>query len=132
MSRADIPGINTCLNLETGLRDALFGNPYLEDEALEGDGVRVDHVPFSDIRPPSIEKLEEALHIITTAPGPVYVHCLHGVDRTGMVIAYYRVKRQKWTPEKAIEEMLDLGFHRFPYALIWLPELRAILNRVLG
>jgi protein tyrosine/serine phosphatase len=36
---------------------------------------------------------------------PVFVHCLHGADRTGTMVAIYRIVMQGWTKEKAIEEM---------------------------
>ncbi|HUV86117.1 MAG TPA: hypothetical protein VMX79_03305, partial [bacterium] len=49
---------------------------------------------------------------------PVFVHCHAGVDRTGFVVAAYRVKVEGWTPEKAYEEMARLGFHSF---LFWWP-----------
>jgi hypothetical protein len=45
--------------------------------------------------------------------GPnTYVHCLHGVDRTGLCIAIYRVRHDGWTKARAEKEMLDLGFHK--------------------
>ena len=43
---------------------------------------------------------------------PVFVHCLHGKDRTGIVIAYYRVLFCGWTKAKAEKEMLSLGFRK--------------------
>jgi hypothetical protein len=42
----------------------------------------------------------------------VLVHCLHGVDRTGMAIAAYRICYQGWTVEAAWQEALDMGMHR--------------------
>ena len=46
---------------------------------------------------------------IMTAPGrrPVFVHCLHGSDRTGLMVALYRVAIQGWTKDRAIAEMTD-------------------------
>ena len=43
------------------------------------------------------------------APG-TFVHCAHGQDRTGLVVAVYRV-RHGWTKAQAQAEMLRLGFH---------------------
>lgn len=42
---------------------------------------------------------------------PVFIHCHHGQDRTGLIIGLYRVEVQGWTPSKAYQEMLDVGFH---------------------
>jgi tyrosine-protein phosphatase SIW14 len=41
---------------------------------------------------------------------PTLVHCQHGEDRTGLVIAAYRVRYQGWTKETAMEEALKLGY----------------------
>lgn len=43
----------------------------------------------------------------------VLVHCYHGADRTGIVIAMYRVIQQNWTIEQAKQEMRQggYGFH---------------------
>ena len=49
-------------------------------------------------------------------PGPVLVHCWHGADRTGMVVALYRMVEQGWTREAAIEEMLEGGYG---YHSVW-------------
>lgn len=42
---------------------------------------------------------------------PVFVHCQHGADRTGTMVAVYRVVVQGWDMERAIEEMPNFGFH---------------------
>ena len=43
---------------------------------------------------------------------PVYVHCKAGQNRTGFVIATYRMVYQGWTPEEAVREMRTYGFYR--------------------
>lgn len=44
---------------------------------------------------------------------PIFVHCFHGADRTGLLIAIYRLVRCGWTFQQAYQEMLECGFHRF-------------------
>ncbi len=41
---------------------------------------------------------------------PVLVHCQHGADRTGAMVALYRVLRHGWSDEDAIREMTGGGF----------------------
>jgi protein tyrosine phosphatase (PTP) superfamily phosphohydrolase (DUF442 family) len=41
---------------------------------------------------------------------PAFVHCLRGADRTGMMVAIYRVAVQGWDKEQAIAEMTKGGF----------------------
>ena len=50
---------------------------------------------------------------IVTDPAarPVYVHCLHGVDRTGTMIAIYRMEIEGWRPSEALAEMEHFGAH---------------------
>jgi tyrosine-protein phosphatase SIW14 len=42
----------------------------------------------------------------------VFVHCRYGDDRTGMMIAAYRMAVQCWTAEEAGNEMNAFGFHK--------------------
>ena len=51
------------------------------------------------------------LKLVTDATRqPVFAHCKHGADRTGLVVAVYRIVVQSWTKEEAIAEMTTGGF----------------------
>jgi protein tyrosine/serine phosphatase len=39
------------------------------------------------------------------------VHCRQGADRTGAIVALYRVVVQGWSKQKALLEMKDGGYH---------------------
>ena len=41
----------------------------------------------------------------------VFVHCRYGDDRTGMIIAAYRMAVQNWSAEEAWQEMQQFGFN---------------------
>jgi protein tyrosine/serine phosphatase len=43
---------------------------------------------------------------------PVFVHCKHGEDRTGAMVAIYRMSTQGWSLDQSYREMMDKGFHR--------------------
>lgn len=49
---------------------------------------------------------------------PVFVHCEHGMDRTGLIVALYRVFYQGWSAEKAHDEMLEMGHGRIGNQLL--------------
>ncbi len=44
---------------------------------------------------------------------PVFVHCTLGADRTGLMVAMYRILEEGWTKEQAIAEMKEYGFAPF-------------------
>ena len=55
------------------------------------------------------------LRIVSTAEfQPVLVHCRHGSDRTGMMVAIYRIVVEGWTKAQAIDEMVNGGYGYHP------------------
>jgi len=121
-------GIKTVVNLEVGYFEWFHHKAKRERRAAEREGLSYLHNPYDDLGPPSIEKLSSTLVKIRLAlkNGPVYFHCLHGVDRTGMVAAAYRMSAQDWTFHKAVEEMKNFGFHQLPYRYLgWIEALHA-------
>ena len=50
--------------------------------------------------------------------GPVLVHCKHGADRTGCIVALYRIVFQSWSKEAAIDEMHNGGYGFIAYMII--------------
>lgn len=83
------------------------------------------------------EDLVAALRIIRDAPKPVLVHCWHGSDRTGSVVAAYRIVFQNWTPAAALDELRfgGYGYHEktFPNIIALFEQLDAtdVRKRVL-
>lgn len=61
------------------------------------------------------EQIQEFLDIVSDpANQPVLVHCRYGADRTGAMVAAYRVRIQGWSNADAVKEMTGgYGFHRF-------------------
>lgn len=55
-----------------------------------------------------------ALKLIKVAPKPILIHCHHGSDRSGVVLAMYRIVFEEWTKAAAIAEMTEggYGFHQ--------------------
>jgi protein tyrosine/serine phosphatase len=50
------------------------------------------------------------LRLLEMPWGPFLVHCQHGADRTGCMVAMYRMVVQGWKREEAIREMKGGGF----------------------
>jgi tyrosine-protein phosphatase SIW14 len=71
------------------------------------------HCPF-----PKDETFARFLTLLRQNPGKkVFVHCRLGDDRTGMMVAAYRMAEQKWTATEAMKEMEAFGFST-PHHLI--------------
>lgn len=68
----------------------------------------------------TFDDLVAALRVIRAAPKPVLVHCWHGSDRTGAVVAAYRIVFQDWTPADALDELRHGGFG---YHEKWFPQI---------
>ena len=53
----------------------------------------------------------EFIKLIRSNPGKIFfVHCRVGDDRTGMMVAAYRMAEEGWTAERAMKEMNTFGF----------------------
>ena len=65
-----------------------------------------DWSPIRDAEPaPSLDWLSERVRFIETqraAGRGVYVHCMAGVSRSGMVVTAYLMRREGWTRDRAI------------------------------
>ena len=100
-------GIRTDLNLDN---DEVAN----EDEARSADVLKLKYIPrpLSGFFAPSDEQIDEILSILSNpANYPIYVHCAHGQDRTGLAVGLFRVEKQGWKPEQAYDEMLRYNFH---------------------
>jgi len=73
----------------------------------------------------SVAVLRSVLSLIIGAPKRVYVHCARGIDRTGYVIAAYRILHLGWSVEDALLE-------RTSYQLLNIPQYNEALKVVKG
>ncbi len=62
------------------------------------------------------ESVEAFLRATLEAEQPVFVHCAHGADRTGAMVAMYRIVVEGWSKADAVNEMTRGGFEYHP---IW-------------
>jgi protein tyrosine phosphatase (PTP) superfamily phosphohydrolase (DUF442 family) len=84
-----------------------------EAEALAAIGVTHAHLPTDQVPPPEV--VEGFLAIMSEEENlPVLIHCQHGVGRTGLHAAIYRMEFQGWSKACARwEAMLLAGFDSF-------------------
>jgi protein tyrosine/serine phosphatase len=98
-------GVKTVVNL----RD---DDDRAQDEEREARslGLRYFNVPISRAGRPGRERIKELMVLIDAPENqPVFVHCKRGADRTGAVIAVYRITHDGWTGEQALDEAEAYG-----------------------
>jgi protein tyrosine/serine phosphatase len=83
-----------------------------EQKQVEAAGMRAIAIPIEMTREGLKEKVDRVVALMADpANQPVYVHCRHGQDRTGIVVAAYRMKQQEWPLADAETEMQAFGFN---------------------
>ncbi|MHC4714041.1 MAG: fused DSP-PTPase phosphatase/NAD kinase-like protein [Planctomycetota bacterium] len=94
-------GVKTVVNLRSFHSD--------RDE-LEGTALGYVHV-WAKAWNAEDEDVVKFLKVVADkSKAPVFVHCQHGADRTGMMVAIYRIIIQGWTKGAAVKEMTEGGF----------------------
>ena len=104
MRTLEAMGVKTVVNLRGFHPDA--GKAAGTKLALERISFQTWHAEDEDV-------LRFLQIVMARKNQPVFVHCLHGSDRTGMMIAIYRIVVQGRSKAEAIKEMTgpDFGFH---------------------
>jgi tyrosine-protein phosphatase SIW14 len=106
---------------ELGIKTIINLRGESDDTRAEGReavklGMRYFSIPMSAAGRPTAEQVKRVIEIIEEKEkAPVFVHCRRGSDRTGAIIAIYRIEKDGWTAERAIEEANrhGLGFIQF-------------------
>jgi len=81
-----------------------------EQRAVEAAGMRYINVPMHGVVAPPDEKISKVLSLFdATSDGPVFVHCRRGADRTGTVVACYRIAHDHWDNRQALQEAKSYG-----------------------
>lgn len=98
-------GIKTIVNLRMPGKSV-----RQEEKAARENGMRYVHIPMGFGHPDN-KSIEKALEVICDKENqPVYVHCLQGSDRTGVIVGAYRRLIDHWSFSKAYKEMHDHHF----------------------
>jgi tyrosine-protein phosphatase SIW14 len=87
-----------------------------EEGVVTSAGMKYVNVPMTGLTPPTESEISRILAILEDdATGPVFVHCKQGVDRTGAVIAAYRIDHDHWDNGRALSEAKSEGMGGFQF-----------------
>lgn len=102
------------------LRDARIPDEAAPDRAEEAyctaeeiNYVRIPPRPWEAPEgPPPVDEGVRKFREVMSDPSnyPVLVHCFAGIHRTGAYCAVYRMEFERWTNERAIEEVKAFGY----------------------
>ena len=121
--RGDQPSPQGMQNLkELGLKTIINLRSFHSDRGEIGDtGLAYEHITMKAWHPEEKEAVRFLKIVTDPERTPVLVHCQHGSDRTGAMIAIYRIAVQGWSKTEAIREMTGGGFG-FHYIWSNLPQ----------
>ncbi len=95
-----------------GVRTVISFRSFHSDRSdAEALGLQYYRIPFTAWHVTS----EDAVRFLKLATDPrnhpILIHCQHGADRTGTMVAVYRIFVQGWKTEDAVDELPRFGFH---------------------
>jgi protein tyrosine phosphatase (PTP) superfamily phosphohydrolase (DUF442 family) len=99
-------GVKTVIDLRRAEEHSIEA----EARAVEAAGMRYVNVPLHGHVAPRETDIIKVLTILDSGDR-VFVHCREGKDRTGTVVACYRIAVDGWENRKALTEAKSLGMH---------------------
>jgi tyrosine-protein phosphatase SIW14 len=82
-----------------------------EVSTVQRMGMKYVHIPMTTGTPPTSAQIKQFLSLVEDpANQPVYVHCVGGKHRTGVMTAVYRMTEDGWNSDQAFKEMKQYKF----------------------
>lgn len=101
---SDVYGIKTIVSLDGNIGGAIA--PTVQNLGMEHIVIPIGGRASS----PLIDYLKSNIASILSSKQPVYVHCRHGSDRTGMAVALHRMQNEGWDAGSALAEAKKFNF----------------------
>ena len=93
-------GVKTIIDLRGG-----EGRSATEKKQVEAAGMKYINIPLDGHSAPTVEQVSRVLALLNDqGSGPVFIHCRRGADRTGTILACYRISHDHWDNQKALSE----------------------------
>jgi protein tyrosine/serine phosphatase len=99
-----------------------------EKRQVESLGMKSVDIPWSANRDPSSAQVIEFLDLVRANPDTkIYVHCRRGADRTGVMVAAYRIAVEHKPVAEAVSEM-----HHYHYDWLLRSQLKRYIESLPG
>lgn len=105
-------GVKTIIDLRESGQNTMF-----EKEHVEKLKLKYINIPIGEFSAPSNAQIAQLLSLLNNESGAVFVHCRRGKDRTGTVIACYRIQHDGWNNVRALEEAKEHGMSSLERAM---------------
>jgi tyrosine-protein phosphatase SIW14 len=100
------------------------GENTLERRAVEALGMRFVSMPWHAWDTPTDDQVGRFfLLLAANRQTKIYIHCQQGRDRTGVMMALYRIVVDRWCADSAVAEMNAYHYHHF-----FFPKLEAYVE----
>jgi tyrosine-protein phosphatase SIW14 len=107
-------GVKTVLDL----REEEGDRGKEEKKMVKHFGMHYVNVPMRGMHVPTEKQISKALAVLNDPDAaPVFIHCKRGADRTGAVIACYRIGHDNWENRRALSEARELGMSWYQFQL---------------
>lgn len=104
-------GIKTVLTFDNQPKRVAEEQKYLKEAGIES--ISIPWSGWDDPDDATIQKIHEIMN--SPEHQPILIHCKHGQERTGVVVATWRISHQNWSADQAYQEMKGCGFRPFQY-----------------
>ncbi len=98
-------GVKTVIDLREASQSTEF-----ERQEVQKLHMKYVNVPLPPLSAPTQEEVQQVLSLLLQNDSePVFVHCRRGKDRTGTVVACYRIQHDRWKNQDALNEAKKYG-----------------------
>lgn len=98
-------GIKTVVDMGNGVEDSKNERSWVESRGMKYVNIHLHN--WLKSKPEDIDAILKEVESSTNFP--VFLHCKRGSDRSGTVVAIYRMRNDGWLPKQALDEAKTYG-----------------------